>query len=600
MGQPEWIAEAWMLIAACAEGQAAEGLVERCRSCCAAHLEQHRLASIGALIAAADLSLSQNDPDNARKYAAQASHLLFRKSVSIPRYQACLDLILARVSASTGGRFGSADVDSAIDRVMKFAHHNGNDKLPASPLLFQWNRLNAIGWSPAGRKNDVDPREKWFQNVHESMQKGSVWRLDHVNAMHWIGFAHGRSGVQVAEQRFEKKVERTGDVESHQFLLNIDTLFRSRYWSQRTQCGRTEQMLSCAKQRQFPQPTHGLDEAVERANEVWSQPIDIEGQEAQVSSEVIASAMTTLTLSRQPMIDSVLPKLQSEDISLLQEDEVLIALVGVGKFIHGTFTYQGQTRSWQVPLQKVHHGVAELLAKLGIVDEHRPVDFEAKWQPIAFELRNLIFPESTLEGLQGARKLVIVPDGVLWYLPFEVLPISESGGKIWHDRFEISYAGTPGLALRRNHKPNDTDDVTTGSRLTIDEPIDASDWRTERWLQLNRRPGPLILSQYQTQSQSPTLGDGHDLSSLVIEMQIAKVPMMIIGRWPVEREAAELLMREFTQEMPHEGPMTAWRRGLQVLHRSPIDVSKSPESTQEIRGDHPAFWAAYLLVQSPR
>ena len=56
--------------------------------------------------------------------------------------------------------------------------------------------------------------------------------------------------------------------------------------------------------------------------------------------------------------------------------------------------------------------------------ERLPVD--ESWKQHAVTLRRHLIPEDTTITPEKFDELIIVPDGPLWYLPFELLPVLEA------------------------------------------------------------------------------------------------------------------------------------------------------------------------------
>lgn len=88
---------------------------------------------------------------------------------------------------------------------------------------------------------------------------------------------------------------------------------------------------------------------------------------------------------------------------------------------------------------------------------------QAGWREHARRLAELLFEESgvSLERHADFDQLVIVPDGALWYLPFELLPVTaaadeEMGKRLQlRDVCEIRYCPTRGLAVTDRRLPSE-------------------------------------------------------------------------------------------------------------------------------------------------
>jgi len=112
--------------------------------------------------------------------------------------------------------------------------------------------------------------------------------------------------------------------------------------------------------------------------------------------------------------------------------------------------------------------IQSLVREIGVVDAVAPVSterlLEGEWRAVAERVERLLFENSKISLGAGVEELVIVPDGLLWYLPFELLPVGSGrdGGvddagavpvsaprRMLREACRIRYAPTRGLAMRR-------------------------------------------------------------------------------------------------------------------------------------------------------
>jgi CHAT domain-containing protein/Tfp pilus assembly protein PilF len=84
---------------------------------------------------------------------------------------------------------------------------------------------------------------------------------------------------------------------------------------------------------------------------------------------------------------------------------------------------------------------------------------KSAWLAPSKGLRSLLVGPLEKSGLPGVRTLILVPDGVLNYLPFSVL--SDRKGQLLSDRYVIAYL--PAAALLASHK----DSASTGNLLAL-------------------------------------------------------------------------------------------------------------------------------------
>lgn len=99
--------------------------------------------------------------------------------------------------------------------------------------------------------------------------------------------------------------------------------------------------------------------------------------------------------------------------------------------------------------------IKALVKSLGLVDPVAPVPLEriaaADWRGSAARVERMLFENSKVTLAEGIDELVIVPDGWLWYLPFELLPVGsgDESSRLLRDGCRIRYAPTRSLAVMR-------------------------------------------------------------------------------------------------------------------------------------------------------
>ncbi|MFN6192032.1 MAG: CHAT domain-containing protein [Planctomycetia bacterium] len=97
----------------------------------------------------------------------------------------------------------------------------------------------------------------------------------------------------------------------------------------------------------------------------------------------------------------------------------------------GALESNAQSTTWQVQNPAaVAKEIAALAKAIGLVDAIGPVPterlLESDWRPVAERLERLLFENSKVALGEQIDELVIVPDGPLWYLPFELLPVGSA------------------------------------------------------------------------------------------------------------------------------------------------------------------------------
>jgi tetratricopeptide (TPR) repeat protein len=144
---------------------------------------------------------------------------------------------------------------------------------------------------------------------------------------------------------------------------------------------------------------------------------------------------------------------------------------------------------WQVRQAGELPGEIKTLARsLALFDPVAPVPTsrlaEGDWSGSIERIERMLFENSKVTLSEGIDELVIVPDGWLWYVPFELLPVASSrpgddeigGRRRLRDACRIRYAPTRSVAVMR-FEPEATGPVGVhaGKMLRGDKPADAEE-----------------------------------------------------------------------------------------------------------------------------
>jgi tetratricopeptide (TPR) repeat protein len=237
--------------------------------------------------------------------------------------------------------------------------------------------------------------------------------------------------------------------------------------------------------------------------------------------------------------------------------------------------------TWQVRQPAaVAKEIATLARNLCLFDPIAPVPTErlvaSEWQASAERIERLLFENSKVELSEGIiDELVIVPDGMLWYLPFELLPVGSARAaaagqrpprpqatavestaassrdsvdqqpesRRLRDVCRIRYCPTRSLAVLRFETPKTGGPVGiyTGRLVRGDKPAIAQEWGVRLAGSIDRAvvlptpapaaPMPLVASLVDTLLVFDELsGDGPVATRPLFSMQSGK-PAMTFGDW---------------------------------------------------------------------
>jgi tetratricopeptide (TPR) repeat protein len=138
----------------------------------------------------------------------------------------------------------------------------------------------------------------------------------------------------------------------------------------------------------------------------------------------------------------------------LAEGEALAVFHAAGGGLFGFLVTRGDTHLWQLgDLRGVHANVAEFLRALGNYGPNKLLSTEdlnnPAWQKLAADSFATVFGGARLD-LAKTGGLVIVPDGVLWYLPFDALVPDGANPDDTLNKVPIRYGPTAALSLGNN------------------------------------------------------------------------------------------------------------------------------------------------------
>ena len=651
--QPEFVGEAMMIAVGCVDEKSAGALIGNATSAAAAHMQRGRLASVGALLAATEAASLAGDVDAAKLALSEVSNLLQRRDIVQPRLAAHGEYLTALTAAQSGASIGIGEpsvVDAALSRMYTFTSGNGpslrrgnqrrpGGTVPSTPRLFQ------LGLVTAGVRNRgvggkiVDEKLKTYAGDPPAY----VWRADPVDA---IAFQVFDRTPMIAAQ-LVSAVKRNAPAE---LIPLVDALHRSRFLNTQSLGGRVLQVrrIAATEKTLLSEESAAF---VGKPPQTLSQIINILAAPAPLpSSEDFAqrgqrleSLATLLALKRQVLPAASPPPIQTaNDLLELPKASGMLAFTDVGGAVIAVLAADGKIKTWNVAGSKAINGdLLKLLREIGVTGNRQAsrLEGESTWKQYGATIRRKLIPDEYLEDLLQLDDLVIVPDGPLWYLPWELLVLGDENADMLGDKMAIRYAPTPGLAIHpvaysvgerptgivsqlffapRDGELNQqlidqiSEALKTPVKLPGDPPLPASltgesvgalavlgvvtpnpaspfalvpavydasspQGSLAAWMRLSSRvPTSVILPGYRTTASGATLGDGRELFLTLTAMHCAGVRDVVISRWPVGGESTAVLMKEFLQELPFEGVHPAWRRAIQSLRQAPLRPEGEP------------------------
>lgn len=178
-----------------------------------------------------------------------------------------------------------------------------------------------------------------------------------------------------------------------------------------------------------------------------------------------ALSIDQLAVGREPVGVGFPPLLPpAEARGRLAPGELLLSFHWGPSGLWGALESSDRVATWQVRQPAaLARELTHLAKSLCLFDPHVPVGtdriVESDWRAAMITVERLLFEQSKVRLAEGIEELVIVPDGALWYLPFELLPAGSAGEPddgegadddsppLLRDVCRIRYAPTRSLAV---------------------------------------------------------------------------------------------------------------------------------------------------------
>lgn len=361
--------------------------------------------------------------------------------------------------------------------------------------------------------------------------------------------------------------------------------------------------------------------------------------------ELIENQIRRVALKRKPF-DRFLPQAATlEQVqAALKPGDLMLAWVTVGDRLQAAAIHAEGVETWSVPKSlNFSKQIESLLDEIGLQGKDAPraaLANEAAWRVTAQNLFEGLIPERAQTLVAVAKRLIIVPDGPLWYLPFDLLPeSSKTAAEPWLVRRPIVYLPTLGsVALMRNDPPtvrnslvvastyfaNDkalNEQLTNSLLAMLDQPLrsdstarpglpanlnlqlyvdqllvthkveaTAMTWDIDlfpldgsRYSKLSglvesprRAPLRILMPGYETLAARGTTGDGREIFLPACALLHSGSRSMLLSRWSVGGRSSHAALKRFLSELTSECASVAWQRSALALWAEDFPVADEP------------------------
>jgi tetratricopeptide (TPR) repeat protein len=310
--------------------------------------------------------------------------------------------------------------------------------------------------------------------------------------------------------------------------------------------------------------------------QVWLPALDDDGRRKVASLwKELTAAMTErelrlgqIGLSPVPAEISFPPLLTAADLQakLLPGQALLVYHDTPGGLVGFLITTKAAT-NWNCgPTGRVATLVADTLREMGNYDANRELTAETLlsdgWQASSDKLAKMLLEGSSLSP-QSIKELIIVPDGVVWYAPFEALVVDVNGQKTpLISLTKIRYAPTIGLAFssdggwRRIQR--------TGLVLGKMIPGEKADERAEAAASLTAAiPSPYALAM-PSEAPSPVIASVLDALVVIDDVDASGLNPFAWSPLPIDRSAQVGALDQWLA-IPGVGPQRILLPGMHTL-----------------------------------
>ena len=327
----------------------------------------------------------------------------------------------------------------------------------------------------------------------------------------------------------------------------------------------------------------------------------------------------------------------------LSEDEMVLSFYVTNQKIYALALRKTRSDHWVIgSSSKVQSELKDGLRQIGNIDKDAPVEFETviaeAWKEPFTDLSSQLFADAPDALWDGVKRLVVVPDGFLWYLPFEMLPLKDgligsrypvrylpmlsltagdgrevqASGRtavietelIAGETEETGIAGTDQFKVRiprLSHLPlphivPSNLIVANCNRLIVMSDVVGQGKRPFQWIPITqdraKKGDPLeawfalpwsscdqvLLPAFHTAAEDAMRrgGTGNEIFFSVCGLMATGTRTILLTRWRTGSPTAYPLICEFTDRLTKQAPDQAWFESAEWFRNQPLDAEKEP------------------------
>jgi tetratricopeptide (TPR) repeat protein len=646
--QYEMLAEALQLLAGCATASQRMDLLEPLQRASTWSGNKSGLAHLAGMVGTAELSLAGGNFAQADKLLKQAATIFKGRESGFARYQAQLSFVTAQLAY---GQDRAPVGISNLDNALKLLRGNAQAGIMVEPVfqtqmaldLLAGGQLTAQDTEHILQQTLAEPgTAEWEVSPLETLAAITTPRLPAYERLLELAVDRGADDDIVLErmdlvqrQRFYEALPLGGRLFSWRIALGIDPQKLApedrrvvewslqRFTGAKASAQRIQQLIEQLRQLPPPMDDRGLaPDAKRNFDELDTLASRFENQLAFLSLQRknltrFAPSAASPARIQQTLGDSDLA------VGFLVTPQRLLGVASTKQEMY--FWKQNLSGEISEPLGKLFKGIG-LVRPVGGIPPSTVTDPGAAWHGAAQELATLLIPPEVDAMIGRARRLIIVPNGQLWYVPFELLPNAGTAtGTPWIAEHEIVYVPTLGsLALAFGPRPvvqhtvgvvggmfsldrsaneaqatkllqavpasqalftsqkistpsmdwlriatdqlwvaNEIDGSGTGWDAVV-APIGASrHLQIGSWLETPRAsPDRVLLPGWNAGLSGGSLDSGNEIFLPACALTFSGTRSALLSRWPAKGVSASTFLLRYLEELQQESPAHAMRRAV--------------------------------------
>lgn len=420
-----------------------------------------RIVEASLLLSAAENCTAMRDPNGAANYLERAAQTMRWRGRSEGELGARYDFTTAQASMQAGdSKRGTAALGKALafesQASRRLFHITLSDQLFASGTITS----RQAGLLYAKVLRDPTPHD-W---IHDPLESLSVLTIPHVPAFeHWFVLSLDRKENDTA-LRISEALRR------HRFYTSLPLGGRllNLRWTLAAPAEALPQDVALQRQdllNRHPDVAQLLQNVAGLRAELRTLAIDADDPSTQKKindlqrqiesgSEAAERLLEAMALSREPSGPVFPPNTDVTQVQqqLKPEQRVVVFIATRGAtyaFMLGAENYS----TWKLEKPaEIKTDVVTMLRELGQYDRNQAVGLEElqseAWKKTAAELLSALTANAPATAWNEFEELIVVPDGLLWYVPFETLQIQDGDESVAViNKVTVRYAPTISLAV---------------------------------------------------------------------------------------------------------------------------------------------------------